>query len=90
MIGIIYTDKEQMLIDLQRTNQLNDFTLTLQGEPRHFERNPNEIPYTYHIEHPEGDKWAIICDDEGRVENLIREGVALGTDWFDMNIVHAT
>ncbi len=82
MIGIIYTDKEKMLIDLQSTSQLNKFTAKKQGKEKHIERYVNAISYTYYIEHPNGLQWAIICDNEGKVAKLLSDGVELSNDWF--------
>jgi hypothetical protein len=85
MKGIIYTDRQKMLTDLNSTSQLNDFTPEVKGSPRHIERDVNAIPYTYYIEHPDNNKWAIIIVDEN-LANFLGAGEELTDDWFTIDI----
>lgn len=87
MIGIIYEDKKRMQIDLQSTSQLNNSDPIPVGDSRHVERDVNSIPYTYFIKHNEFEKWAIICDNTGKVETLLnKDSEQLTDDWFNNEI----
>lgn len=84
MIGIFYDNKAELLLDLNKTKQLNNYICKKRGKAKHLDRDVNDIPYTYYLTHPNGNSWFMVCDNNNTVENLLKkvsENIPL--DWFE-------